>query len=175
MNGSKSSTFVPTFKRYSKSAVTVDRTCLETHVTPELGAILLSWAVTLSGFPAPQEPPNIIPKPHSFFVEKACGGQECKVWGWYAGGMNIYVDERADPANNLLASSIIVHEMTHYLQAVQRGDHKLPVGQAFSIPPSCQQAIAWEVQAYAVQKEYILRYGVYLPVGVSMLRVGCEP
>jgi hypothetical protein len=34
--------------------------------------------------------------------------------------------------------------------------------------------IQWEQEAYAVQKAYILSFGVYLPVGMSMARVSCE-
>ena len=29
-------------------------------------------------------------------------------------------------------------------------------------------------RAYGVQREYLLRYGVYQPVGVSMHNVGCQ-
>ena len=140
----------------------------------DLYATLLSWAVTLSGYPAPTEPPVVVPKPHEFFVEQACHGQPCKVLGWYAGGRNLYIDEKLDPQDTF-ASSIVVHEMVHYLQGVARGDDELKGGAAFSIAPSCEQAVKWERQAYAVQREYILRYGSYLPVGASMLHVHCEP
>lgn len=143
-------------------------------MSADLFATLLSWAVTLSGYPTPAEPPVVVSKPHEFFVEQACNGQQCKVLGWYAGGKNVYVDETLDPENNLFASSIVVHEMVHYLQGVARGDDALKGGVAFNIAPSCEQSIQWEHQAYAVQREYILRYGAYLPVGASMLHVHCE-
>jgi hypothetical protein len=140
----------------------------------ELYAALLSWAVTLSGYPAPAEPPVVVPKPHTFFVDQACHGQDCKVLGWYAGGKNVYIDETLDPQDNLFASSILVHEMVHYLQGVARGDDALKGGVAFNNAPSCEQSIQWEHEAYAVQREFILRYGAYLPVGASMLHVHCE-
>jgi hypothetical protein len=140
----------------------------------ELYAALLSWAVTLSGYPAPAEPPVVVAKPHTFFVEQACHAQECKVLGWYAGGRNVYIDDSLDPQDNLFASSILVHEMVHYLQGVARGDDALKVGVAFNNAPSCEQSIQWEHEAYAVQREFILRYGAYLPVGASMLHVHCE-
>jgi hypothetical protein len=140
----------------------------------DLYATLLSWAITLSGFPAPSEPPVVVPKPHAFFVEQACHGQECKVLGWYAGGRNVYIDETLDPQDSLFASSIVVHEMVHYLQGVARGD-AMGGGAAFNVGPSCEQSVHWEHEAYAVQREYILRYGAYLPVGHSMLHVQCEP
>jgi len=140
----------------------------------ELYVTLMSWAVTLSGYPAPAEPPNILAEPHSFFVERACNGRECKVLGWYAGGRNLYIDESLDPEQNLFASSIVVHEMVHYLQSVARGDDVPQGGAAFSVTPSCRQLVHWEFEAYAVQREYIMRYGTYLPVGRSMLDAHCE-
>jgi len=140
----------------------------------DLYASLLSWAVTLSGYPAPAEPPVVVAKPHEFFVQQACNGRECKVLGWYAGGRNVYIDQMMDPQESLFASSIVVHEMVHYLQGVARGDDSLRGGAAFTVTPSCEQSVHWEHEAYAVQREYILRYGAYLPVGISMLHVHCD-
>ena len=141
----------------------------------EIFVALLSWAITLSGYPAPERPPTVIKQPHSFFVEKACHGRECKVLGWYAGGTEIYIDDRLDPEKNLLASSIVVHEMVHYLQSVARGDDAPRNGVAFGATPACEQFLRWEYEAYGAQREYILRYGTYLPVGLSMAHAHCEP
>ena len=140
----------------------------------DLYATLLSWAVTLSGYPAPAVPPVVVAKPHAFFVDNACNHRECKVLGWYAGGRNLYIDEALDPEDSLFASSIVVHEMVHYLQAVARGDSALAGGAAFSAVPSCQQIVRWEFEAYAVQREYITRYGSALTVGSAMREAHCE-
>jgi len=140
----------------------------------ELYASLLSWAVTLSGYPAPPEPPLVVLKPHAFFVDNACNHHECRVLGWYAGGREVYLDQGLDPQNDLLASSILVHEMVHYLQGVARGDDAVEGGRAFKATPSCRQLVHWEFEAYAVQREYILRYGAYMPVGSAMRDAHCE-
>lgn len=140
----------------------------------DLFAVLLSWAVTLSGYPAPSQAPEVVRVPHAFFVEKACGGRECKVYGWYAGGKKIYLDERMDPQEKLLASSVVVHEMVHYLQGLSRNGGAPAKGAAFGELPSCADAIDMEREAYGVQREFLLRYGVYQPVGLSMLGVGCD-
>jgi hypothetical protein len=136
------------------------------RVAAELQATLLSWAVTLSGLPAPDAPPQLRRMPHDYFVQSACNGRECKVLGWFPPGDTVYVDERLDPQDNLLAASIVVHEMVHYLQfrAAARG-----------LEFSCAQSIALERQAYGAQREFITRYGVYRPVGASMHQVGCDP
>ncbi|MCB1791838.1 MAG: hypothetical protein KDJ27_14700 [Gammaproteobacteria bacterium] len=137
-------------------------------------AALLSWAVSMSGLPATTEQPVVVKVPHAFFVENACEGRECKVYGWYAGGRNLYIDERLDPENNLLASSIVIHEMVHYLQGVERNGGVPARGAAFGELPSCDDAVAMERQAYAAQRKYLQYYGSIQPVGVSMSRVSCE-
>ena len=83
--------------------------------------------------------------------------------GWFPPGQRIYVDERLGPADDLVAASIVVHEMVHYLQ-YQSG--------AFD-SFDCAKSIELEREAYAIQREFLLRYGVYRPVGVNSHRVSC--
>jgi hypothetical protein len=132
----------------------------------ELLAILMSWAATLAGYSRPITPPEIVMVPHSYLVAEACGGRECRVLGWYARGQRIFLDERLDPESSLFASSIVVHEMVHYLQQ-QSG--------RFEEGFSCDSALAREREAYAVQREFLLRSGAFQPVGASMHAVGCAP
>jgi hypothetical protein len=131
----------------------------------EMFAILMSWAVTLSGYPRPATAPEIVMVPHSYLVAEACGGRECKVLGWYPPGQKIFLDDRLDPTDSLYASSIVVHEMVHFLQ--QQFGH-------FEEGLSCASALSREREAYAVQREFLLRSGVYQPVGASMHAVGCK-
>lgn len=148
--------------------ITLPFSCSTAHAVgndDELHATLLSWAVDLSGLPVPAQPPAVRRMPHAFFVESACHGHECKVLGWFPPGDTVYVDDRLDPRDNLLAASIVVHEMVHYLQY-----RAAAAGLEFS----CAQSIALERQAYGAQREFITRYGVYRPVGASMHQVGCE-
>jgi len=137
----------------------------EDATTTDLQATLLSWAVVLSGHPPPKHPPRLQRKGHEFFVLNACAGSECQVWGWFPPGDTVYIDERLDPQTNLLAASIVVHEMVHFLQyQTAHGTTEF----------SCANSLALEREAYAVQREFILHYGVYQPVGVSMHNVGCS-
>jgi hypothetical protein len=131
----------------------------------ELYAVMLSWAVTLSGYSTPPSAPEVLKVSHDYLVENACGGRECKVVGWFPPGQTVYLDQRLNPQDSLLHASIVVHEMVHYLQH-QSGK--------FDKHSSCEQAIALEREAYGVQREFLLRYGVYQPVGASMHAVGCE-
>jgi len=139
----------------------------------EMKNLLFSWTVQLSGYPKPKVLPIIEYKPHAYFVKNACNEKECKVIGWYpnTGNNIVYVDEKCheilfdgSDGRSLLCSSIIVHEMVHYLQAV---------GRVFA-SYECKDAIALEREAYAVQRAYILAYGRYLPVGLAMHKAGCK-
>ena len=138
----------------------------------ELYAGLLSWAVVISGYPRPAITPTVEFVPQEFFNENACHHTECHVWGWYpnTGKDVIYVHEAvrelmadASDRRSLLAASIIVHEFTHYLQAARRGFAAY----------RCEEAIELEREAYGVQNAYIVSYGSYLQVGVSMHNAGC--
>jgi len=139
----------------------------------ELYAGLLGWAAKLSGYPLPAHAPKVEFVPQTFFNERACKGKRCRVWGWYpnTGEDVVYVHEAAraliadgsDP-RSLLAASIIVHEFTHYLQAVNRS-----FGQY-----GCGQALELEHEAYSVQNAYLIAYGRYMRVGISMQNSGCE-
>jgi hypothetical protein len=77
----------------------------------------MSWAVHLSGYLAPNEIPEVRFEQHSFFVENVCGGDSgCKAEGWYNDTGVVYIDEKHRDLNGAFASSLAVHEFTHYLQ-----------------------------------------------------------
>jgi len=123
-------------------------------------------------YPRPATTPTVEFVPQEFFNENACHHTECRVWGWYPNTDQdvVYVHEAvrelmaddADP-RSLLAASIIVHEFTHYLQAAKRGFAAY----------QCEGSIELEREAYGVQNAYIVSYGRYMQVGVSMHNAGC--
>jgi hypothetical protein len=104
---------------------------------------LMSWAVKLSGYPREPVPP-LEYRPHSFFVEHACGGRECAVIGWYNDGGTVYIDERQRDNR-----ALIVHEFVHVLQHVS-GHYD---------SSSCQDSIDREREAYRVQSQYMIENG----------------
>lgn len=108
--------------------------------------VLLSWAVHLSGYPSPDEVPAIVYEPHSFFVERVCGGRECTAVGWYDDRHVIYVDEKYKEDEGSFATSLVVHELTHYLQH-QSGEFD---------SHSCSDSVAREREAYHVQNSFLI-------------------
>lgn len=85
---------------------------------------------------------------------------------WFPPGQKIVIDDRLQPADSVYASSILEHEMVLYLQ-YRSGNYRQPY--------SCAAIIKLEREAYGVQREFLLRHGIYQPVGASMHSVGCEP
>ncbi|HEY3177541.1 MAG TPA: hypothetical protein VGL25_01520 [Casimicrobiaceae bacterium] len=156
------------FLLFSTSATSSPPSAQET----ELFDGLLGWAVKLSGYRKPSTHPTVEFVPQAFFDANACRGKRCRVWGWYpnTGGNVVYVHEAAraliedgsDP-RSLLAASIVVHEFTHYLQAANRDFAKY----------GCTQALELEREAYNVQNAYIVAYGRYMQVGISLHNTGC--
>ena len=96
------------------------------------------------------------------------------MYGWYAGGPRLYIDQRLDPRADMLAASVVVHEMVHFLQGRSRQSPSPAKGAAYGEHPDCSNAIEMEREAYAVQGEFLLRNGVYQTVGTSTLGVGCD-
>ena len=108
--------------------------------------ILMSWAVYFSDYPMPAQPPTVQFAPHEFFVENVCAGKECNAVGWYNDENIIYIDEKYRNADGSFATSLIVHELTHYLQHLS--------GRYDSF--SCKDSLVREREAYGVQNEYLL-------------------
>ena len=130
-----------------------------------LYAVLLSWAVTLTGYSMPDHKPTVEMVPPSYLEQAACRGRPCKVIGWFPPGETIYLDERLDPEHDLFASSVVVHEMVHYVQ------HR---SGKYRVPHSCEDVVSMEREAYQAQRDFLLRYGVYHPVGIVMHRLDCH-
>lgn len=131
--------------------------------TAELITVLLSWAVTLSAYDTPAQPPAIEYRPHSFFVDRACAGRECKVLGWYNDQDVVYIDERFAGDREDFATSLIVHELIHFLQDESgHFDHG-----------SCEDSLRREREAYRIQKEYLVEaVGSFRQVGTAHYACG---
>ncbi len=109
--------------------------------------IMLSWAVYLSGYNAPAEPPSLSFEPHSFFVERVCVGRECNAVGWYNDEHVIYIDKKYQFDESRFVSSLIVHELVHHLQHLSARFDSL----------SCEDSLTREREAYHIQNEYLLQ------------------
>jgi hypothetical protein len=128
-------------------------------------AVLLSWIFTLSDYQrVNNECPEMEMVSHSWLEEQACDGRPCKVLGWYPGeGDVIYLDDRMDLEYNIFHTSVALHELVHWLQ-----------GKRGALLQDCEQSIAAEREAYAIQSQLLVEYGTYYPVGSVIPMLRCE-
>lgn len=109
-------------------------------------AVLLSWTVSLSQYSHPGTPPEIEYKQHEFFIEKACdGNKKCDVYAWYNDTGIIYLDSRLENKTDAITRSVVVHELTHYLQDLS-GEYK---------NMDCNLHAKREREAYSIQRQYL--------------------
>ena len=112
----------------------------------KLFAVLLSWTVSLSQYPHPGETPELSYQPHQFFVDNACGGNEkCRAAAWYDNQGTIFLDERIKENTDAVTRSVVVHELTHYLQDLS-GEYK---------DMDCSLYAKREREAYSIQRQYL--------------------
>ena len=112
---------------------------------------LLNWAAYLSGYQTNGINPQLKFKPHQFFVDNACqGNQKCKVVGWYNDQSIVYIDDRLVSLESRFGRSLVVHEFVHYLQHIS-GNFEAG---------TCNDFVQREREAYSTQRQFIMAYGV---------------
>jgi len=84
-------------------------------VSPKLIASLLVWISQASGYSIPGEPPRIRPMAHAQLAEEVCG-KPCGVVAFTTPAGEILIDESLMIGRDPAATSILVHELTHFLQ-----------------------------------------------------------
>ena len=130
----------------------------------ELVPALLSAIDQLSKYPRPAFAPEIFRVPHERLEELACTRQ-CGVLATYQPGEGIFLDERLKPETNLFDRSVLLHELVHYVQELshERGDSK-----------PCERWYYREVEAYAIQKSFLMLVGSPSRVGFHANKATCD-
>ncbi len=109
-------------------------------------SVLLSWTVSLSSYPHPGTLPEIEYRPHEFFIEHAClGNEKCRAGGWYNDDGVVYINENLKDKTDAITRSLYVHEFTHYLQDLS-GKYNTR---------DCEVHQKREREAYSIQRQYL--------------------
>ena len=90
--------------------------------------LVLTLLIAISGYTGyaiPGDPPQITPLPHGDLAQRVCR-RPCQVFGFTLPNGEILIDEALAIGNDPVATSILVHELTHFLQ-VRSDAHPQPV------------------------------------------------
>jgi len=130
----------------------------------ELLPALLSAIDQLSKYPRPTFVPEIFRVPHERLQELACTSK-CGVLATYQPGEGIFLDERLKPETNLFDRSVLLHELVHYVQELnhERGDAR-----------PCERWYYREIEAYAIQKSFLMLVGSPVRVGFHANKSTCD-
>jgi len=134
----------------------------------KLVAELLVAIQALSSYSVPAEAPRVEFVTHQHLQQEACG-RPCEVYGWFPPGETIYIDDRLDPAKDVVARSILLHELVHFLQQ-----------EAGTFPPggSCETWLDREWEAYDIQIRWLAAQSAspksWARLGLRRQRMNCR-
>jgi hypothetical protein len=110
-------------------------------VSPKLVAALLVQVSQLTGYSIPGEPPRIHPMSQAELAEEVCG-KPCGIIAFTKPSGEILIDEALMIGRDPAATSILVHELTHFLQIRSAPEN---------VALTCEVWSARESEAYDVQ------------------------
>jgi hypothetical protein len=114
-------------------------------ISPKLISALLVSISQMTGYSIPGEPPRIRPMSHAQLAEEVCG-KPCGIIAFTNPQGEILIDESLMIGRDPAATSILVHELTHFLQ----------IGSAAGdVVMTCDLWIEREREAYDVQFRWL--------------------
>jgi hypothetical protein len=114
-------------------------------LSPKLIAALLVSISQMTGYSIPGEPPRIRPMSHAQLADEVCG-KPCGVVAFTTPDGEVLIDESLMIGRDPAATSILVHELTHFLQI--RSD-------VVPAALTCELWSAREREAYDVQYRWL--------------------
>ena len=82
-----------------------------------LVAVLLAWIHATAGYAVPDTAPRVEFVQPRLIADIMCDGQpKCPVLAMYLHGDTIFLDDRLDVQRNDYHTSILLHELVHYVQ-----------------------------------------------------------
>jgi hypothetical protein len=84
-------------------------------ISAKLVAALLTAISGYTGYAIPGDPPHVTTLSHNALAQQVCG-RPCQVFGFTWPNGEIVIDEALAIDSDPVATSILVHELTHFLQ-----------------------------------------------------------
>lgn len=131
-------------------------------VSAKLVLTLLIAISGYTGYAIPGEPPRITILSHDDLAQQVCG-RPCQVFGFTLPNGEIIIDEALAVGSDPVATSILVHELTHFMQ-IRSLAHPQPI--------TCQVWSEREREAFEVQKRWLRDFsGSVQTFSVAMSRL----
>ncbi|PWT71942.1 MAG: hypothetical protein C5B46_07560 [Proteobacteria bacterium] len=131
----------------------------------QLIAELLAAIHVLAGYPIPDAAPSVRLAPLSEMQSLVCRGP-CQVRGFYTQQHGVVVNEALDLTHDAAARSVLLHELVHYLQQLNKKFDRLP--------SRCGQWFARESEAYEIQNAYLREQGNATRFDIESIRHLCR-
>lgn len=132
-------------------------------ITVKLVLSLLTAISGYTGYAIPGDPPRITPLPHDALAQRVCG-RPCHVLGFTLPSGEIIIDQGLAIGRDPVATSILVHELTHFLQ-IRSVTHPQPA--------DCRVWADREREAFEVQQRWLREASAALRAySLGMSRLG---
>jgi hypothetical protein len=118
---------------------------------PELLVELFTAIKLIAGYPIPAALPEVHVMPLTELRREVCADENCRVEAYYDPKRGVLLGAHLDVHDNLLARSILLHELVHHVQQKS--------GRFETIPSECRRWVSKEREAYNVQNQYLQRHG----------------
>ena len=114
-------------------------------ISSKLVATLLTTISGYTGYAIPGDLPHIETVPHNVLEQRVCG-RPCQIFGFTFPDGEIVIDEALAIGTDPVATSILVHELTHFLQMKSV---------ARPVPVTCGIWNDREREAFEVQRRWL--------------------
>ena len=125
--------------------------------TDRLVSDLLAALDQITKYRIPETHPLIRKVPGSLVQQYACQ-KPCGALAVYRAGEGVYLDESMEPETNVFARSVLLHELVHYVQDMNK--ELVDVRE-------CERWYRREQEAYALQKRFLEIVGSQIRVAYS--------
>jgi hypothetical protein len=127
----------------------------------ELIAALLLVAASYTNMTVPADKtPTIEMVTRAELTAAMChDGQPCGIRAMYTPGGKIYLGNDLKPGEDIYDTSILLHELTHWLQHTNGRNPSRAEHEAAGTEPTCRHYVLLEQEAYAAQNRFLVTNG----------------
>jgi hypothetical protein len=119
----------------------------------------------VSSYPQPYHLPPVQLRPVAELQTMVCRS-ECQVRGFYLPRRGVFLNDNLDIRNDVVARSVLLHELVHHLQEVK--------GRFNSAPNQCQRWWSREREAYEIQNAYLRENGSAVRFAFDVMPSRCR-